>query len=100
MENHYTWDELVEKRIEPQHWGGNRDYDQGCAFFSLNHTKKNSRTDPATYALFHPFTCFWVYFICNTNEKSNSKLGIYEVDKEEFVGLLEKWGVSLEYKRW
>lgn len=95
-----AWDEIVVKRIEPQHIGGNYQYTKGCMFFSLKATQKSIRTDPALYACFHPLSCFWVYFASDVNGEIGWHLGIYEVDKEKFIALLTKWNVNFEEKRW
>jgi hypothetical protein len=96
-DNHIPWNDIVVKRVEPQHWGGNREYTKGCVFFSLCPTKKNPRTDPASYALLHPNTCFWVYFKSDGQGTSPNTPGIYEVDKNHFLGQLKEWGVELEH---
>lgn len=99
-EKYIPWDDIAVKRIEPQHFGGNREYTKGCVFFSLCPTKKNPRTDPASYALFHPNTCFWVYFKSDSQGTSPNTPGIYEVDKDSFLGQLKEWGVELEHIRY
>lgn len=98
-EVHLLWDDIVVKRVEPQHWGGNREYTKGCVFFSLRPTKKSPRTDPASYALFHPNTCFWVYFKSDNHGIASNTPGIYEVDKDTFLNQLAEWGVELEHIR-
>ena len=91
---------MVVKRIEPQHFGMNTGYVWGGAFFSLCQTKKSPQRDPASYATWHPNTCFWVYFKPKNQEGVAFTHGIYEVDKEEFIAKLKEWNVEYEHIRY
>lgn len=90
----YTWADLSIKRIEPPHIGLRLSYHSGGAFFSIFPVRKPKWIDPALYCtLFHPFSCFFVYF---KNKDSNQTPGIYEVDKNSFLDQLEFWGIYLD----
>ena len=97
---HIRWEDMAVKRIEPQHFGMNTGYVWGGAFFSLCPTKKSPNRDPASYAMWHPSTCFWVYFKPKSQEGIAFTHGIYEVDKEEFIGKLKEWNVEYEHIRY
>ena len=99
-QQHIPWEDLAVKRIEPQHFGMNTGYVWGGAFFSLCPTKKSPRKDPSSYVMWHPSTCFWVYFKPEKQDGSVYTPGIYEVDKEKFLAQLKEWGVELEHIRY
>ena len=99
-EQHISWEDMAVKRIEPQHFGMNTGYVWGGAFFSLCQTKKSPQRDPASYATWHPNTCFWVYFKPKNQEGIAFTHGIYEVDKEEFIAKLKEWNVEYEHIRY
>ena len=97
---HILWEDMAVKRIEPQHFGMNTGYVWGGAFFSLCQTKKSPQRDPASYAIWHPNTCFWVYFKPKNQDGIAFTHGIYEVDKEEFIAKLKEWNVEYEHIRY
>jgi len=98
---HIRWEDMAVKRIEPQHFGmNNGGYLWGGAFFSLCPTKKSPRKDPSIYAMWHPRTCFWVYFRPEKQDGTIYTPGVYEVDKEKFLTQLKEWGVELEHIRY
>lgn len=90
----YAWDEIITKRIEIAHMPYKWPYVEGAVFFSIRKTLKASWTEPFSYCMNHPRTCFFVYF--RPSRYSDHCLGIFEVDKEVFIGKLAEWGVKLD----
>lgn len=97
IERKVAWEELAIKRIEPPHLGLRVQYRYGAAFFSLHKTFKPRYCDPCLFCmLFHPFSCFWVYFLqSGIKQSTESTPGIYEVNREDFLKQLNSWGVNL-----
>ena len=97
---HCSWDQLVVKRVEPPHTFNVSGYWNGGMFFSLRPCKKAASVDPQIYVSFHIYTSFWVYFKPSNPVEAKNSLGIYEVDKQEFLSQLDAWGVAFENIRY
>ena len=89
----YTWDQFAIKRIEPSGLGrGNPLAPDGGVFFSVKRVRKPIWQDPRGVCMRHPRSCFWVSF---APSEPHAGERIYEVDREEFLGQLREWGVTL-----
>ena len=91
----YKWEDLVIRRMEGPHMGLRNSNINGGVFFSLKKVRKPEMMDPALYcSLFHPVSCFFVFFSSlGNNDKCQ---GIYPVNKDRFVEQLKEWGVKLD----
>ena len=93
-ERFYGWEELTVKRLEPAHLGLRSPYRYGGVFFAVCKVHKPKLCDPCLYAmLFCPVACFWVYFV---PDSAQGTPGIYEVNRETFLGCLKAWGIPLD----
>ena len=92
-----TWKNISIKQIEPGHFGLRNQYHDGGVFFSINKVYKPQWCDPCLYCmLFHPISCFWVYFSPKTAKPDVIHTqGIYEVNESIFLNQLRSWGVEL-----
>ena len=97
-EKFYSWADLTIKRVEGPHLGLRTPYHRGGIFFSPCLVKKPAIMDPTLYCmLFHPFSCFYVYFVHNKSVgQEKGTMGIYEVNQDTYLELLRQWGVRLD----
>ena len=93
-----AWENMCIMRLEPPHLGLRCPYHNGGAFFSFRKVHKPRICDPCLYCvLFHPFSCFWVYFVPEMKSSNEGTLtGVYEVNKESFLSQLSVWGIELQ----
>lgn len=94
----YLWNGLAIRRLEPPHLGLRLPYHNGGVFFSPKKVKKPKIMDPTLYCmLFHPLSCFYAYFVTPAvNVSTGAEPGIYEVDKEQFMSLMDRWGIEID----
>lgn len=95
----YRWDEFSIIRLEnlrnAYSFGSKfKPCYEEYVFLSICPVKKPSWMYPNEYCMFHPLNCFFVCF-CDLHLPDAESSALYVADKEEFLGKLKEWGVSL-----
>lgn len=88
----YTWDELLEKRLETGVMARSGKYEG--VLFSPHPVKKPKKINFLDYALMHPLTAIFIFF---ESENSLNQFDYYSVDKKIFMQKMEEWGVELKH---
>ena len=93
---HYCWNEIEMKQLISPQFGNNNQFRYGGIFFSVKMVHLPYVLDPVRYSFFrHPLKCFWISFAPKEYPNNSISSRYYEVDKQEILNLLQKWGVSL-----
>ena len=93
---HYCWNEIEMKQLISPQFGNNNQFRYGGIFFSVKMVHLPLVFDPVRYCVFrHPLKCFWISFAPKEYPNNSISSRYYEVDKQEILILLQKWGISL-----
>lgn len=98
FEKSYTWNEFNVKRLENnQFYISYKNQYTECVIFSQRNIHKPKWMSPVDYSfLVRPFSIVFVNFKkANLSAIEKTLPAIYEVDRDEFMGLMKKWNVMI-----
>ena len=99
----YSWENLHTKKYEKNMLIASTDPYWGASdglVFSVDSYQRSKRLAPVAYLdLFSPFSSFYIVFPSETLEGKPIPRNKYQfpvADRDEFLGLMEEWGVEIE----